>query len=874
MTPAAERYSRVQELFDAAVDLPPEQRAALLEKQCNGDAALRREVEALLAEDAQSGSFGEQPRFVISEDFLSVESEEQFAGRRFGVYEVIREIGRGGLGAVYLAARADDEYRKEVALKLIRRGLDTDDILRRFRTERQILAQLDHPNIARLLDGGTSEDGLPYFVMEHVQGEPISTYCDKHGLKLDERLELFRKVCSAVTYAHQHLVVHRDLKPSNILVTADGEPKLLDFGIAKLLTAEDELFTQTAPGLRAMTPHYASPEQIKGEKITTPSDAYSLGVLLYELLSGEKPYRLKTGTNEELTRAISEQEPARQKSLPRDLNHIVRMAMRKEPARRYASVEQFSGDIARYLAGQPVIAHQDSVAYRAGKFVRRNALGVIAAALLLLALTAGLATTLWQARILRAERAKAERRFNDVRKLANSYLFDVYPEVENLAGSLKAREKILQNALNYLDGLAGEAAGDVALQSELATAYEKVGDVQGAMNTSSLGNAKAGLESYAKAAALRAAVLRERPRDLEARDALANNHYTTARTLWNHNQTREAEEAFERALQLRRELVAANPDSVELQDRLAVVLIDYGAIPAFNFQAQKATALFEEALEINRRLRSQNPENVELKKTRARVLRILSKPKATVGDHAGGMVALEEAHQLSRELASEFPQDFRLRRSVWLTEYLMCELLINRGDGAEAAARCGACIAFPEAALQKEPENGVVIYDLANSHFNFARALHIAEDHERSLEQAQKAVAVMAKLAAQQPENLDYQRNLAIYRTSIARAQMKLGQFAEAIPVLQEVTAILRPVIAANQRDTTLRYDLGFAQQLLARALHQTGEHSRALETVDEAQMIYTQLRDLNALRQSDEHILPELAEEKEAYSAAAATAR
>jgi serine/threonine protein kinase len=313
MTAAAERYSRIQELFDAAVDLRPDERAALLEKECNGDAELRHEMEVLLTEDAQSGSFGEQPRFVVSGNFLpgNRDGEEQLAGRRFGVYEVIREIGRGGLGAVYLAARADDEYRKEVALKLIRRGLDTDDILRRFRNERQILAQLDHPNIARLLDGGTSDDGLPYFVMEYVQGEPITAYCEQHQLKVKERLELFRKVCAAVTYAHTHLVVHRDLKPSNILVTTDAEPKLLDFGIAKLLTAEDELFTQTAPGLRAMTPDYASPEQIKGEKITTASDIYSLGVLLYELLTGQKPYRLNTRTTEEISRAITGQEPER-----------------------------------------------------------------------------------------------------------------------------------------------------------------------------------------------------------------------------------------------------------------------------------------------------------------------------------------------------------------------------------------------------------------------------------------------------------------------------------------------------------------------------------------------------------------------------------
>ena len=424
MTAAAERYARAKELFDAALDLPRAQREALLEERCNGDGELRREVEALLEADAQADALDGQP-FAIPPDVFGDGEEEQFAGRHFGPYEVVREIGRGGLGSVYLAVRSDGEYRKEVALKLIRRGLDTDDILRRFRTERQILAQLDHPNIARLIDGGTTDDGLPFFVMEYVKGEPIGVYSDTHQLNTNQRLELFRKVCAAITYAHQNLVIHRDVKPSNILVTPDGEPKLLDFGIAKLLSAEDELIvTQTAPGLRAMTPEYASPEQIKGERITTASDVYSLGVLLYELLTGTKPYRLKTRTTDEISRAITDQEPPRpsaavasaRSALNGDLDNIVLMALRKEPSRRYATVGQFSEDIRRYLEGRAVVAHKDTLSYRAGKFVGRNKVGVAAAAIVLLSLVAGIIATAWQAQnarrqrdLAQQERAKAER---------------------------------------------------------------------------------------------------------------------------------------------------------------------------------------------------------------------------------------------------------------------------------------------------------------------------------------------------------------------------------------------------------------------------------------------------------------------------------
>ena len=486
MTTAAERYSRIQELFDAVVELPPEERAAVLETQCGEDAELRQEVEALLAADAQTGSFAGQPAIAIPEDLFPEAMEEQLAGRRFGVYQVIREIGRGGLGAVYLAARADDEYRKEVAIKLIRRGLDTDDILRRFRTERQILAQLDHPNIARLIDGGTTDNDLPYFVMEYVKGEPITAYCEKHRLKLSERLELFRKVCAAVTYAHQNLVVHRDLKPSNILVTAEGEPKLLDFGIAKLLTADDEMLTQTAPNLRAMTPDYASPEQIKGENITTSSDIYSLGVLLYELLTGRKPYRLTTRTAEELSRAVIDQIPDRpstaiakaknskfeirnSKFLQGDLDNIVLMALRKEPTRRYVSVERFSEDIRRHLDGRPVNARNSTFAYRAQKFVQRNKIGVAAALIVFLTLVGGIIVTLVQAERVVAERNRARKEAAKASRI-NTFLQNVlaFSDPSWLSSNPnKDREASVSEALEAASRRAETELGD---QPEVAAA--------------------------------------------------------------------------------------------------------------------------------------------------------------------------------------------------------------------------------------------------------------------------------------------------------------------------------------------------------------------------------------------------------------------
>jgi serine/threonine protein kinase len=487
MRPAGERWVRVKELFEAAVDLDPNQRTALLDKECGDDEILRGEIESLLRSDERTDGFIEQPAFEIPRNLFT--EEEPFAGRQFGAYQVIREIGRGGLGAVYLAARADDEYRKQVAIKLVRRGLDTEDILRRFRTERQILAQLDHPNIARLIDGGTTDDGLPYFVMEYVNGEPINAYCDANAMPTAERLKLFRKVCSAVTYAHQNLVIHRDLKPSNILVTQEGEPKLLDFGIAKLLSTGDELFTQTIPALRVMTPEYASPEQVKGDKIMTTSDVYSLGVLLYELLTGQRPYRLKTRTPEEIARAITEQEPERPstaiakgvgnsknqipnpKSLRGDLDNIVLMAMRKEPARRYASVGQFSEDIRRHLEGLPVRARKDTVTYRASKFVNRHRIGVGAAVLVLLSLVGGIVATFRQAQTAERAKVKAEATSAFLQRMLNA------SSPDRNSGAQPTVKDLLDEASKRLASgyLSGQPEVRAELQRVIGTTYLSLG---------------------------------------------------------------------------------------------------------------------------------------------------------------------------------------------------------------------------------------------------------------------------------------------------------------------------------------------------------------------------------------------------------------
>jgi serine/threonine protein kinase len=401
---SSEHLKKVGELFDAALELDPQERPDFLKKACGTDEALLIEVESLIAAHFQAGNFIQTAPFGKISDVIPDEEKSITPGKTIGAYKIVREIGRGGMGTVYLAERADEQFKKYAAIKVLKRGMDTDNLLLHFRRERQILASFDHPNIARLHDGGSTETGLPYFVMEYVEGKPIDEYCDEHELNITQRLELFQQVCGAVSYAHRHLVIHRDIKPSNIVVTAEGVPKLLDFGIAKILQSDEDA-NVTATGIQLMTPEFASPEQVQGLPVSTASDVYSLGVVLYQLLTGYFPYQFAHRTPLEVARVIITTDPELPsaiihstevvaktsvspnklpksntdrltKRLQGDLDNIVLMSLRKEPHRRYQSIEQFSEDIKRHLNGLPVAARKDTIRYRASKFVNRNKLAV------------------------------------------------------------------------------------------------------------------------------------------------------------------------------------------------------------------------------------------------------------------------------------------------------------------------------------------------------------------------------------------------------------------------------------------------------------------------------------------------------------------
>lgn len=509
----AERWKQIKEIFDEAAELNKSAQVQYLDSACSEDTDLRQAIEKMLAVENDAESFLEESPL----ETLEKSNQEELSNQHLGSYKLLKEIGRGGMGRVFLAERYDKEFKKKVAVKIVKRGMDTDDILRRFRHERQILAQLEHPNIAHLIDGGTTEDGLPYFVMEYVEGEDIISYSDSHKLNLNERLKLFCEVCAAVQFAHQNLVVHRDLKPSNIIITQNTIPKLLDFGISKLLTATDDQGTVTSLGM--MTPAYASPEQAKGKNVTTATDVYSLGVVLYELLTGHLPYHFDSNNPNEMAQVISSTEPQKPslaihetnnpksqipspKSLRGDLDNIVLMALRKDVERRYSSVEQFSEDIRRYLSNLPVRARSETFGYRAVKFLQRNRIAATASVLVFLTLFGGIISTWRQSAIAENERKLAEARFNEVRELANNVVFKYHDEIKNLPGSTKVREMLVKDALTYLDRLSQNSLANPNLQRELARAYMKVGDVQGEVYNANTGNTASAIESYRKAVGL------------------------------------------------------------------------------------------------------------------------------------------------------------------------------------------------------------------------------------------------------------------------------------------------------------------------------------------------------------------------------------
>jgi len=849
-----EKWDQIKELFSSALERDPNQRSSFLREACGGDDGLRAEVESLLSSHNQANSFIERP---AAESTLDT-SEETLTGRRIGSYQVIREIGSGGMAVVYLAVRADDQYRKRVAIKLVKKGVDLDEIPRRFRNERQTLAALDHPNIVRLLDGGSTEDGSPYLVMDYVEGMTITVYCDGRRLSITERLELFRIVCGAVHYAHQNLVIHRDLKPGNILVTAEGVPKLLDFGIAKLLNPEFSAQTLlvTQADRRLMTPEYASPEQVRGQPVTTATDVYSLGVLLYELLTGHRPYRMKDQSLHEIERVICEVEPEKpstvvthvaevsspkgttqtaltpelvsqtregrpeklRRRLLGDLDNVVLMALRKEPQRRYASVEQFSQDIRRHLEGLPVTARPATLGYRASKFIHRHLVAVLAAAMILLVLIVGIIVTTREARIARAEKARALRRFNDVRQLANSFLFEFHDAIKDLPGATPARKLVVRKALQYLDGLAKEADGDPSLQAELAEAYLRVGDVQGNPYTANIGDRPGALESYRRALAIAQKLRDDSPKSSTGGYLGARSQILIGQVLTHNGEAAAAIDSFRKGITTFEALVAEQPAQTKLQLELAD---SYGSLgdaldsPAVLNVNDKAGAFenFQKSLAIYQHLAASEPKN-------ARILSGLANAETQIGDShensgavAQALDSFTDAFKIYQDLSAADPNNSRYRKNLTSILDRMAMLRADAGDKAGAVQDLRKSLEMYEALAAADPQNMNLREGLWLRYMHLAEMLSETGSKSGTLENFRKALAIAQNLGLRSPGNLQVQAKLADTLWELGLFQAKNAEQTEGRQMVFRGLHILK--VLADKSDATAGELNRYAQAML-----------------------------------------------------------
>jgi eukaryotic-like serine/threonine-protein kinase len=788
---STERWQQLEDVFHAALDRAPADREAFVVGACGGDAGLRREVERLLHAHEQASSFVDQAAADVERVAATVPPD----GRQIGAYRIVGELGRGGMGTVYLGERADAQFQMRVAIKVIKRGMDTDAVLQRFRHEQQILAGLAHPNIARLLDGGTTSEGVPYFVMEYVDGQPIDQYCRAHRLPIGDRLELFRQVCAAVAYAHQNLVVHRDIKPSNILVTSERVPKLLDFGIAKLLDAAGgDITVATEFGRQAMTPQYASPEQLRGDRITTVSDVYALGVLLYELLTDAHPYELTDKSRDEIGQIVTAIEVVKpsaiaagagdhgtSRRLRGDLDTIVITAMRKDPAERYASVALFAEDVRRHIEGLPVVARGDSWTYRTGRFVRRRKLGVAAAAAIVITLIGGVIATSWQARVARAEHARAERRFNDVRKLANSVLFDYHDAIEALPGATPVRERLVRDGLAYLDSLAAEASGEPALQRELAAAYDRVASVLGKPYAANLGNTKGALESYQKALRIREALVSADPRDRQNRSDLAESHRQIGWQLL--DRTDIACEHFRQAIAIYAQLLIERPNDAPIRTALArahnqlgSVLEDRGDLSGALENERRALALFEE-------LHAASPSDVAIRRSLSITYDYIARALFLNGEFAAALENNGRALELRAALASEDPTNAMLRRMLAISYQMDGDIRDQSGDSDGAVASFRRKLAIDEELLAADPANVVAHGDVAYSVQRLADILAARGNHAEALLYYRRAADEYQPVKPASDEAVNIR--VAMSHAGAARAQANLGNRSAAVDAVR-----------------------------------------------------------------------------------------
>ncbi len=782
MTAPTPDWSAVRTLFDALAELPEGERQARLADP-GLDPAVVAEVRSLLAHGGE-------------EAFLAEPAEPVAApgreGERLGAWRIVSPLGSGGMGEVWLAERDDGAYAGQAAVKLLKRGMDTEAVLARFAQEQQALARLTHPHIARLLDAGRSADGLPYFVMECVRGRPIDQACQ--GLALEARLALFLQLADAVAHAHRHLLVHRDLKPANVLVDEDGQVKLLDFGIAKALQDDAAAGAEaTHTGQRAFTPHYASPEQVRGEPVSTATDLYSLGVLLYVMLTGQRPYGRTAGSALEVARAVLEEEPTRPSSLspgPQappgwlatrrrlqgDLDNILLKTLEKPVERRYPSVEALAADIRAFLGGYPVSAQPPSAAYRLRKFLGRNRAASAAGALAVLALAGGAAAATWQWHI-------AERRFDEVHQFARTMLFDVDQALRD--GPTAGREKLVQTSLLYLDRLSAERIRDTGLLRDLAEAYERVGDIQGNTMQSNLGRPEDAAQSFAKALALRERLAARDAADLDNVNGLLKVSERLGDNARSLGDLAAAARHYRRAADAAGVLAAARPDDpvaqmkrIESERYLASVYYWPGNRSLGDYARARpiVEALARELPALERRF----PDALVVPEAASGLLNQLADFQRLGGDYAAALATLQHNQRIVERLAQARPDNPVWKRWVYLTTGRVADALMDTGAFDEGVAMWQRSIALREAVAAQDPNNERAQRNVANGYGPLAEQFLHAGRPDLALPWYRRENELLRRLRERFPQVPALKPRLLESERDLALALSLTGQQAEA----------------------------------------------------------------------------------------------
>jgi non-specific serine/threonine protein kinase/serine/threonine-protein kinase len=730
----------------------------------------------------------------------------------------VQLIAEGGMGSVYQAVRVDDLYRKVVAIKVVRRGVFGEHAMKQFDTERQILAHLDHPSIAKLLDGGTTPDGRPYFVMDFIAGTPLDEYCDSHRLPLTGRIQFFLTVCSAVHYAHQNLVIHRDLKPQNILVTEEGSVKLLDFGIAKLLDPDAMTPGPTLTTFQAMTPEFASPEQLTGGVITTASDVYSLGVLLYRLLTGHRPYAPESRGIEALWEHVRNRPPRRpstviraldgdvtpdavsaaraarpdrlERQLVGDLDNILLMALRKEPERRYNSVEQFAGDLRRHLASQPVTARPDTLRYRTSKFIQRHRTGVVAVAVVAITLVGGIVATSWQAHTANVQRARAEKRFQEGRSLARTVLFELHDAIANLPGSTQARELLVKRAQQYLDGLASESEDDDSLRREQAMAYERIGDVLGLPTRPNLGRTADALASYRKALEIEKGLAGRDPKNTTYTADLAGIYNSICQVQQSSGDFRESLDACRNAERIQQSRAAARPGDLQLRAELAAThqnlagaYFSLGEWEHSREQRMRALAEFQD-------LHRKDAQNEVFLSELANAYHRMAALEEQTKNYPAARVNAIQAVALFDEAAKRNPGDIRKRTGWTFAQQRLGSILISLHDLPGALEAFEKVLPIREQLYALDVNDVRAQVNLSNSHaaigvvlLDMGKAVQ-AQSH---FEQQRRIAEGLVKL---DPVRVEHQYSLSEAYENLGRVAMRLNQTDRARTQLREALRI------------------------------------------------------------------------------------